>query len=265
MSRGGVVPVSSVVRDSLRGDLRHTSILDILQFLSVGGKTGELIAKNESSNAEAHAFFSAGTMVHVITGELSGMEALVEISGWKRGNFKFFDDILSPNTTIKLPLQHALLEAVRIYDERQEALRIHDERPELFIEPIRSDDERRRQMVSTRSSTDVLEDFLKVPGVTSAVVVGRDGFLIESAGGSSAVSIEDLGASLAHAINGIEEMGAELQVDSFQDLFVEYGKAIIICTPIGDAIVAITAPDASKLGIIRHKVRPLITELSELF
>jgi len=227
MSRGGVVPVSSVVRDSLRGDLRHTSILDILQFLSVGGKTGELIAKNESSNAEAHAFFSAGTMVHVITGELSGMEALVEISGWKRGNFKFFDDILSPNTTIKLP--------------------------------------RRRQMVSTRSSTDVLEDFLKVPGVTSAVVVGRDGFLIESAGGSSAVSIEDLGASLAHAINGIEEMGAELQVDSFQDLFVEYGKAIIICTPIGDAIVAITAPDASKLGIIRHKVRPLITELSELF
>ena len=117
----------------------------------------------------------------------------------------------------------------------------------------------------TRSSTDVLEDFLKVPGVMSAVVVGRDGFLIESSGTSSAVSIEDLGASLAHAINGVEEMGNELQIKGFQDLFVEYGRAVIMCRPVGDAIIAVVAPDASKLGIIRHKVKPLVEELANYF
>jgi len=190
-----------------------------------------------------------------VTGALTGMDALIEICGWTQGTFKFFDDVLSPKTSITVPLQHALMEAMRIHDERREAMEILAER----------DEERSQEMDSTRSSTDVLEDFLKVPGVTSAVVVGRDGFLIESAGGSSAVSIEDLGASLAHAINGIEEMGSELQVNQFQDLFVEYGRAVIICKPAGDAVLAITAPDASKLGIIRHKIKPLVAELSELF
>ena len=118
---------------------------------------------------------------------------------------------------------------------------------------------------AARTTTDILEEMLKIPGVISAVVIGRDGFLIESAGASSSLSIESLGASLAHAINGIEEMGAELSVNKFQDLFVEYGRAVIMCRPIGDAIVAVIAPDASKLGIIRHKVKPLVDELGHLF
>ncbi len=119
--------------------------------------------------------------------------------------------------------------------------------------------------LNTRSSTDVLEDLLKVPDVSAAVVVGRDGFVIESAGGTTSVSIDDLGAALAHAVNGIEEMGNELDVRAFQDLFVEFGKAVIMCKPVGDAVVAILAPDASKLGIIRHKSKKLIAELAQFF
>ena len=115
--------------------------------------------------------------------------------------------------------------------------------------------------LGTRTSTDVLEEILKIPGVTSAVVVGRDGFVIESAGGSTVISIDDLGAALANAINGIEEMGRELKIAQFQDLFVEYGHAVIMCKPVGGSVLAITAPDATKLGIIRHKAKPLVDEL----
>ena len=97
------------------------------------------------------------------------------------------------------------------------------------------------------------------------MVVGRDGFMIEAAGGTSSVSVDDLGAALAHAVNGIEEMGQELEIKQFQDLFVEYGRAVIMCRPVGDAIIAVVAPDASKLGIIRHKVKPLVEELADLF
>ena len=116
-----------------------------------------------------------------------------------------------------------------------------------------------------RTSTEVLDDCLKIPGVSSAVVIGRDGFLIESAGGSKNVNLETLGASLAHAVNGVEEMGSELDVQTFKDLFVEYGRAVIMCRPIGGAIIAIVAPDASKLGIIRHKITGLVDELATIF
>jgi predicted regulator of Ras-like GTPase activity (Roadblock/LC7/MglB family) len=235
--------------EDLQGSLAQTNIIDLLQFLHAGKRTGELICRH-SDGSDGRAYFSGGALVHVVTGDGEGMEALVEVCAWERGSFRFSEDVLSPRTSIEMPVQHAIMEAVRLSDERQS----------------RQTKERSEEMMqNARTSADVLEDFLKVPGVTSATVVGRDGFLIESAGGSSAVKLEDLGASLAHAINGVEEMGAELQVSTFEDLFVEYGRAVIMCRPVGDAIIAIVAPDASKLGIIRHKVKPLVDELGQFF
>ena len=116
-----------------------------------------------------------------------------------------------------------------------------------------------------RGSTEVLNDLLEISGIDAVVVVGRDGFVIESAGSSARVNIDELGASLAHAINGIEEMGAELNVNMFQDMFIEYGRAVILCKPVGDAVAAVVTPDASKLGIIRHKTKKLFEELAHSF
>lgn len=248
-----VVPAAQL--ESLRGNLAQTSILDLLQFLASAGKTGELWVTSPKSESDGRAYFLGGTLIHAVIAKTTGIDALVEFCGWEEGAFRFSDDVLSPMTTITIPIQNALMEALRIHDERENEMKESSEK----------DGGRSEEMAGSRGSTDVLEDFLKVPGVTSAVVVGRDGFMIESSGGSGAVAIDELGASLAHAVNGIEEMGTELQVNAFQDFFVEYGRAVIICKPVGDAIIAITAPDASKLGIIRHKIKPLVQELAEFF
>jgi predicted regulator of Ras-like GTPase activity (Roadblock/LC7/MglB family) len=116
-----------------------------------------------------------------------------------------------------------------------------------------------------RDSTEVLNDLLGIPGIDAVVVIGRDGFVIESAGSSTRVNIDELGASLAHAVNGIEEMGSELKVERFQDMFIEYGRAVILCKPVGDAVAAVITPDASKLGIIRHKTKKHFEELALSF
>jgi len=123
----------------------------------------------------------------------------------------------------------------------------------------------RSENVIMRESTEILSDLLKVPGVDAVVVAGRDGFIIEAAGSSTRINIDDLGAAIANTINGIEEMGSELNVNKFQDLFIEYNRAVIMCKPVGDAIAAIITPDASKLGIIRHKAHRLFDELREVF
>jgi predicted regulator of Ras-like GTPase activity (Roadblock/LC7/MglB family) len=249
-----MIPPAAV--EGLRGSLSLTSVFDLLQFLNVSGKTGQLLIEKHPERLEGRAYFAAGAMVHATAPDCAGMDALVEVCTWDQGSFAFYDNVLSPNVSITMPVQHALMEAVRIHDERR--------RTKAMAE--RPDQERGEVMPNNaRSSTDVLEDFLKVPGVLSAVVIGRDGFLIEAAGGTTAVNTEDLGAALAHAINGIEEMGGELHVNKFQDLFVEYGRAVIMCRPVGDAIMAVVAPDASKLGIIRHKVKPLVEELANYF
>jgi predicted regulator of Ras-like GTPase activity (Roadblock/LC7/MglB family) len=252
--RKSVIPPEMV--EGLQGSLATTSIVDLLQFLNASGKTGELLVTQPAEGREARVYLVKGNLVHVVSGNVAGMEALVMILGWISGTFHFYESVLSPKNTMLLPTQQALMEAIRILDERAK----HEQLGH------KATSERSNDMAqSPRTSTDVLEELLKVPGVTAAVVVGRDGFVIESAGGGTAISLDDLGAALANAINGIEEMGSELKVAKFQDLFVEYGRAVIMCRPIGDAIIAVTAPDASKLGIIRHKAKPLIDDLASFF
>lgn len=249
-----VIPPEQV--EGLQGSLATTNIVDLLQFLNASAKTGELLLQPSGKGQEARAYLVKGNLVHVVSGPLAGMEALIEVMGWTSGTFHFFESVLSPKNTMLMPTQQALLEAVRIQDERAKTQRAGTQ----------AGNERSEDMPQTpRTSTDVLEELLKVPGVTAAVVVGRDGFVIESSGGSTALSLDDLGAALANAVNGIEEMGGELKIAKFQDLFVEYGRAVIMCRPVGDAVIAITAPDASKLGIIRHKAKPLIDELANFF
>ncbi len=118
---------------------------------------------------------------------------------------------------------------------------------------------------TSRVSTSVLRDILEIPGIDAAVIVGRDGFVIESMGSSREVELDTLGACLATAINSLESMGTEMGVSRYQDMFVEYGDAVIMSRPVGDAIVSLVSPNASTLGIIRHKVKGYVKELEQFF
>lgn len=121
----------------------------------------------------------------------------------------------------------------------------------------------RSQVSQQRTSTDILEEINEIKGVNAVVVVGRDGFVIESAGHMPNANLDVLGAAVASAINGIAEMGTELKVGSFADMFVTYNSAMIMCFPVGDAIAGIAGNDASALGLIRHKMHKLIPELEQ--
>jgi predicted regulator of Ras-like GTPase activity (Roadblock/LC7/MglB family) len=112
-----------------------------------------------------------------------------------------------------------------------------------------------------RTSSDILHEINEIKGVNAVVVVGRDGFVIESVGHMPNSNLDVLGAAIASAINGISEMGGELKVGDFTDLFVTYKSAMIMCFPVGDAICGIAGEDASALGMIRHKTHKLIPEL----
>ena len=121
-------------------------------------------------------------------------------------------------------------------------------------------------MLSTsRNSTAILKDILDISGVEAVLIAGRDGFVIESKGANQDVQIDALGACLANAINSLEQMGSEMNINKYQDMFVEYGSAVILSRPIGDALLAMVSPDASTLGMIRYKLKGYAKELEELF
>jgi len=249
----------------LKGSLSLTNITDLVQFLAASYKSGLIHLTKHPEGVDGKIFFMAGAIINVSTDTLTGLDGLCEILNWHQGEFQFNPDVTAIEKNVGLSVQHAIIEAALLHDQRGTGVRKENNSktdPTIDVNP----GERSTEMETTqRDSTTVLNDLLLIPGIDAVVVVGRDGFIIESAGNSSRVNIDELGASLAHAINAIEEMGSEMKVSLFQDMFIEYGKTVIMCRPVGDAIAAVIAPDASKLGIIRHKTKKYFEELVLLF
>jgi predicted regulator of Ras-like GTPase activity (Roadblock/LC7/MglB family) len=246
----------------LKGSLALTNITDLLQFLSASYKSGMIHLLGQSGGKEGKIFFMAGELIYVISGKVTGLEGFADLLSWDQGSFQFHPDVVAPEKNIGLSIQHSIIQAAILLDNRavSKDLKNPDEKEKTADNKA---EERSTEM--ERDSTSVLNDLLTIPGIDAVVVVGRDGFVIESAGNSSRINIDELGASLAHAINGIEEMGNELKINLFQDMFIEYGRAVILCKPVGDAVAAVIAPDASKLGIIRHKTKKYFEELALSF
>jgi predicted regulator of Ras-like GTPase activity (Roadblock/LC7/MglB family) len=249
----------------LKGSLSLTNITDLLQFLSASYKCGMIQLIKQPGDKEGKIFFMAGELVNVLSGTATGLEGFADLLSWKKGTFQFHPDVIAPEKNIGLSVQHAIIQAAVLLDHRA-ANNKQGNSIEVNPEGNIRDWERSIAMeTNERDSTAVLNDILTVPGIDAVVVVGRDGFVIESAGNSTRINIDELGASLAHAINGIEEMGNELKINLFQDMFIEYGRAVILCKPVGDAVAVVIAPDASKLGIIRHKTKKYFEELALSF
>jgi len=249
----------------LRGSLSLTNITDLLQFLSASYKSGMIQLIRQPDDKEGKIFFMTGEIVNVLSGKATGLEGFADLLSWNQGTFQFHPDVTTPEKNIGLSVQHAIIQAAVLLDHRA-ANSIQSISSKVDTQGNIKDGERSIEMeTNERDSTAVMNDLLTIPGIDAVVVVGRDGFVIESAGNSTRINIDELGASLAHAINGIEEMGTELKINLFQDMFIEYGRAVILCKPVGDAIAAVIAPDASKLGIIRHKTKKYFEELALSF
>ncbi len=249
----------------LKGSLSLTNVTDLLQFLSSSYRSGMLQLIKQPGDKQGMIFFVKGELIHVASDYSKGLEGFAELLTWENGTFQFHPDAVPPEKNVGLTIQHAIMEAAVLLDERI-AKRHHNEIDTIDYDANKLIEGRSREMPKDeRDSTEIMNDLLGIPGIDAVVVIGRDGFVIESAGSSTRVNIDELGASLAHAVNGIEEMGSELKVDRFQDMFIEYGRAVIMCRPVGDAVAAVITPDASKLGIIRHKTKKHFEELAQSF
>jgi hypothetical protein len=102
----------------------------------------------------------------------------------------------------------------------------------------------------------ILGEFLSVEGVTTAVVVGRDGFVIESATSSGKMDIDALGAMASTGIGTSEAMGRELGKGELTQMLVELDKGPIIISPLSkDELIAIVADSTANLGRIRYEVK----------
>ena len=101
----------------------------------------------------------------------------------------------------------------------------------------------------------LLEEFLKIESVSAAVVIGRDGFVIESAV-SGKIDIEALGAMASTDIGTSEAMGTTLGKGELYQMLVELQSGSILLSPLSaDELIAIVADSSSNIGRVRYELK----------
>lgn len=102
---------------AFQGSLRELPLPDIIQLVSVSGKTGVFTLKNGSSSGDI--YLRKGQIVHAEAGDLQGEEAVYELAIWREGEFVFTPGKETEAVSIQKSNTNLLMEAARRIDEWQ--------------------------------------------------------------------------------------------------------------------------------------------------
>ncbi len=102
---------------TFQGSLKELPLPDIIQLVSVSGKTGVFVLEHESQKGEI--FLKNGEIVHAAVGEVRGEEGVYELAIWQEGDFVFQPGVNTDQHTIKKSNTNLLMEAARRIDEWQ--------------------------------------------------------------------------------------------------------------------------------------------------
>jgi DNA-binding response OmpR family regulator len=102
---------------ALSGHTIHLAITDLLQILSLNGKTGALTL-TDAGGAAARIFFREGRIVHAVLGSVMGQKALFRLLDWQEAHFEL-DPVREPSATetIQESTSNLLMEALTHNDE----------------------------------------------------------------------------------------------------------------------------------------------------
>ncbi len=102
---------------AFQGSLKELPLPDIIQLVSVSGKTGVFVLTKSDQTGEI--YLREGEMVHSAVASLKGEEAVYELAIWQEGEFIFKPGEETGERTIKKSNTNLLMEAARRIDEWQ--------------------------------------------------------------------------------------------------------------------------------------------------
>ena len=100
---------------AFQGSLKELPLPDIIQLVSVSGKTGKFTLTRDADRG--FIFLKNGQMVHATIGDLIGEEAIYSLAIWNHGEFQFSPGEDSDRQTITKSNTNLLMEAARRLDE----------------------------------------------------------------------------------------------------------------------------------------------------
>ncbi|MFQ5465073.1 MAG: DUF4388 domain-containing protein [Thermodesulfobacteriota bacterium] len=116
----------------MEGKLSNISVADILQFLQLNRKQGELII--DSGPARGVVYLKGGNPYNATVEGAEGYKALYRLLGWTEGRFEFIPKGVSVTRKIRTGAEGAIMEGLRQLDEFKKK-KSSLPAPETIVEP----------------------------------------------------------------------------------------------------------------------------------
>lgn len=100
---------------ALQGSLSELSLPDVIQLVSVSGKTGAFHITRDGE--EGRIYLKDGQIVDAFVGRLRGESAVYELAIWSSGEFAFHPGEMAEQVTVQRSNANLMMEAARRLDE----------------------------------------------------------------------------------------------------------------------------------------------------
>ncbi|MBN1656650.1 MAG: roadblock/LC7 domain-containing protein [Deltaproteobacteria bacterium] len=110
----------------------------------------------------------------------------------------------------------------------------------------------------------LLEELVEISGIRTALVVGRDGLVVDSATKKYRDDDDAVGAIISTGICSIESTGKELNLGKSTQGLLEYSDGVVLINALAeDSLLVIVADKKVNLGNIRYQARKRMTSLQK--
>lgn len=247
--------VSMAIKEDhmFKGTVSGVGLTDVIQIKALSGINSALRVKD--GEQQGIIYFENGQVIHAICDDMEGMEAFYQIMEFTGGVLDSINVTNLPPQTITVPVEALLIEGMRRLDEKlsAQAAEESDAVEEDIVEGIEEDNVKKEDDMADLK--DVLTEFTNIPGVNTACLVGRDGFLLDSIA-ISGIDTEMIGAIASAGFGASESMGTQLGKGTLSMSMIEYDEGPVMLAPVGaDAFLVVVAEKDANLGMIRLKIK----------
>ncbi len=101
----------------------------------------------------------------------------------------------------------------------------------------------------------ILTDLTRIEGVRGAILVSRDGYVLEAVVPRRDINAEDIAASVSGLVNSAARLGRDFGLGDQDIMTIEYGNGMIVIGSLGENFVMVVADKSALVGMIRNEIK----------
>ncbi len=101
----------------------------------------------------------------------------------------------------------------------------------------------------------ILTDITRIEGVKGAIVVSKDGLVLDAVVPSKDVSTEEIAAAVSQIVSVASKLGADFDLGNTDIIALEYANGRVLVGDIGENFVLVVADKTALVGMIRNEIK----------